>query len=108
MKRIALLTMVALTAAAQQPAGKLDEAVRADVARLLREHRLEARPQPPNEWRRGRITYSGIAVQAARTRQPLQLINPLAPAGYGDGQQNVVADPATGRAAGWKLLALSF
>ena len=36
---------------------------------------------------------SGIVAQAFKMRKPLQMINPLAPARYGDGRESVSWDP---------------
>lgn len=53
------------------------------------------------------IEYSGICVQAARSN-PLQLINPFAPARYGNGEANVVRHFVTGEVEGLKLWRISF
>lgn len=54
------------------------------------------------------LSYSGAGVQAAHSRHPWQLLNPLAPASYGPGLANTDFDPGTGRANGIKLFSLSF
>lgn len=36
---------------------------------------------------------TGIVAQAFNIKKPLQMVNPLAPAKYGDGQDNVSWDP---------------
>ena len=56
----------------------------------------------------GTTTYGGVLAQAARTDQPLQLLNPLAPARYGDGTQNLAVDPLTGKAQGVTFFSISF
>jgi hypothetical protein len=53
------------------------------------------------------IEYSGILVQAAQSN-PLQLINPFAPAKYGNGEANVVRHFLTGEVEGLKLWRISF
>ena len=53
------------------------------------------------------MEYSGILVQLTRDN-PLQLINPFAPALYGDGHANTSCDVITGRAEGLKVLGISF
>jgi hypothetical protein len=53
------------------------------------------------------IEYSGVFVQAVRNN-PLQLLNPLAPVQYGDGEANTVWSTITGRATGLKVLAVHF
>jgi len=41
-------------------------------------------------------------------RNPLQMINPLAPAKYGSAEQSVVIDPETGKWKGIKLFEIIF
>ena len=53
------------------------------------------------------VTYSGVVVQAVKSN-PLQLINPFAPASAGHSEANTVRDPVTGRAGGVKLIAIGF
>lgn len=62
----------------------------------------------PNEIVKGDVTYSGIAIEAAKKRNPLQLFNPFAPAEYGSPEDNVVRDPINGRVTGLKLFAIRF
>jgi hypothetical protein len=50
----------------------------------------------------------GVLPQIRRADNPLHLINPLAPASYGNGYDNVVYDPHTGRAEGIILLGIKF
>jgi len=47
-------------------------------------------------------------VQLTKTDNPLQLINPFAPARYGSGFSNLRIDPATGRAQGISLLTIGY
>jgi hypothetical protein len=56
----------------------------------------------------GEITYSGIGVQLIQAEQPLQLLNPFAPPAYGNGQQNLSADPVTKQSVGLKFFAINF
>jgi len=62
----------------------------------------------PNEIIRGKASYSGIAVEAAKKRKLLQLINPAAPAEYGSPEDNLVRDPINGRVEGLKIFAIRF
>ena len=66
------------------------------------------REPKPNEIIRGKLTFEGIAVEAIKTRRPLQLLNPVAPARYGSPEDNVARDPINGRASGLKLFAIRF
>ena len=66
------------------------------------------RASKPNELVKGRLTYSGVAVEAFKTRRPLQLLDPLAPATYGTPEDNIVRDSPKGKILGLKLFAVSF
>ena len=62
-----------------------------------------------HRFRKGpNLVYSGIAVQTAKSRNPLQMINPFAPASYGSGVANTVPDARSGRADGLKVFAIGF
>ena len=54
------------------------------------------------------ITIDGIVAQIFKNKQPLQLINPLAPAKYGSGDQNLSRDPVTGRPEGFIVLGIQW
>jgi hypothetical protein len=62
----------------------------------------------PNEIVAGKLTYSGVAVQAIKSKNPFQLFNPAAPARYGSGQDNVVSFPFSGTGPLLKLLSIDF
>ena len=62
----------------------------------------------PNEIVTGKLTLSGIFVEAVKTKHPLQLFNPLAPAEYGDPADNVVLNPINGKVTGLKFFAIRF
>jgi hypothetical protein len=62
----------------------------------------------PNRIVRKKVAYSGVIIQAAKTDNPFQLINPFAPAHHGDGYANVSYDAGTGKPRGLKLLSLEF
>ena len=52
---------------------------------------------------------SGVIPSAIRGGNPLQMLNPRAPARYGTAEENVVLDPdIPGRGDGIKLLSISF
>ena len=52
---------------------------------------------------------TGVIPRAIRSGNPLQLLNPLAPAKYGTAEENVLLDPdAPGKWNGIKLLSISF
>ena len=60
--------------------------------------------------RDGRVTADGSVVRAVRSGQPLQMINPFAPANFGDGSDMVRREPEDPeqRPHGFKLLAFQF
>ena len=62
----------------------------------------------PNEITAGRITLSGIVVEAVKIDNALQLINPFAPASYGSAADNTARDTITGKASGLKVFAIRF
>jgi len=64
--------------------------------------------EKPNELRLGKITLSGIAVEATKVDNPFQLVNPWAPSEYGESQDNATFSPITGLVTGWRLFAFEF
>ena|ERR1700677_4844621 len=64
----------------------------------------------PNEiaGMRPDVTYSGILIQATKTDNPLQLINPFAPASYGNGADNLDRDIITGKDTGLKFFSINY
>ena len=52
---------------------------------------------------------TGVIARAIRSGNPLQMLNPFAPAKYGTAEENAVLDPdVPGRGNGIKLLSVSF
>src|SRR6478672_9447180 len=52
---------------------------------------------------------TGVIARAIRSGNPLQMLNPFAPAKYGTAEENAVLDPdVPGRGDGIKLLSVSF
>jgi hypothetical protein len=62
----------------------------------------------PNQIQGVEGIYSGIPIFVLKTRKPLQLINPGAPARYGEAEDNVVRDPVTRRVSGLKFFCIKF
>ena len=54
------------------------------------------------------VRYQGLIPMATKVKNPLQLINPLAPREYGDAYQNVILDPATKQQQGIKVFEARF
>jgi len=78
------------------------------VNRLSKGSSLLLNEAKPNEFVKGRVTYSGLAVEVAKFSNPLPLLNPAAPAKYGSPKDNVLSDPYNGRSLGWNIFSLAF
>jgi len=106
---MSLLAVATLSgqAAAPKPAAGTSATQRS--APPIPEVSLEKKERP-FEIKGNRFTFSGAAVQLAKKDNPLQLLNPFAPAEYGSGRDNLVAerDPVTGRPAGLKFFSIQF
>ena len=61
-------------------------------------------PRPPIY----RENVQGVIPRATRGGNPLQMLNPFAPAKYGTAAQSVVLDPDTGKWKGIKLFEILF
>jgi hypothetical protein len=57
---------------------------------------------------KGNVAYGGVAVQVVKAKNPLQLVNPAAPAKYGSAENNVMRESWTGRVCGLKIFSLRF
>ena len=107
MKAITGLTILTVVAAwFVHAAPPMNRSLEAELAGT--EFKLKAQPTDPNELTVAGTTYSGVAVQFKNTEHPLQMINPTAPAEYGNGEQNVERDPITGQLVGLKVLSIDF
>jgi hypothetical protein len=62
----------------------------------------------PNEIMVGKLRCSGIAAQLAKGENPLELINPAAPARYGSPEDNVVREFGSGKVTGLKIFSIRF
>ena len=62
----------------------------------------------PNEILTDKVAYSGIAVQIVKTDNPVQLINPAAPAKYGSPEDNTLRNPIDGKVIGLKIFSIRF
>ncbi|MBE7503708.1 MAG: hypothetical protein HS113_26145 [Verrucomicrobiales bacterium] len=88
-----------LPAPAAFEAGEAAEAARLPMSALLP---LEPLPPLPTTS----VRMGGLIGDAVAMDQPLQLLNPLAPASYGDGTRNLSVHPTTGRVEGVTLFSL--
>src|SRR2546422_9802542 len=76
MKKLPALFIALMALAANaQPAGS-EDLLQANSARPAKETTPAVKEGNPNEIKAGRLTYSGIAVEAGKTDNLLQLINP--------------------------------
>ena len=69
-------------------------------------NRSQARTRPAAPISREPVT--GVIPRAFRGGNPLQMLNPRAPAKYGTAEQSVVFDPFTGKWRGIKLFTFNF
>ena len=103
-----LISALILSASNAAEPSKSSESLEARTARRARETPLLPANKPPNEIKAGKLTYSGIAVEMVQVDNALQLLNPAAPAHYGEAEANVVREPAGGRVSGLKILSIQF
>ncbi len=68
--------------------------------------RAARKPAPPPQIYRENV--QGVIPRATRGGNPLQMVNPYAPAKYGTAAQSVVLDPDTGKWKGIKLFEFLF
>lgn len=107
MKSPALILLLAVAASAGAQSRNLEEELRAKNGPAQAEWGGRFRVERPNEITRGRKSYRGVFVQALKTRKPLQLLNPFAPARHGHPEQNVTRDTVTHEVTGINLVSLS-
>jgi hypothetical protein len=103
-----LLLALAVLAANAQTESTAPELESQLTPHINRESSLFLREAKPNEFASGQLTYSGIAVELLNVGNPLQLVNPAAPANYGSAEDNVLRDPISGRVNGWKIFSIGF
>ena len=108
MKTLLLLSCVLLTVSAAAKPVDDQRALEIEKARRKEVHITLTKGDKPNEMKGKRLTFSGIAVQAVKAQNPLQLLNPIAPEAYGSGHDNVTRDPATGNVNGLKIFSIKF
>jgi hypothetical protein len=109
MKTILVLLglLIAGSVLAEQPK-PADNSLNTVLTAPLRGGVQVAPSQKPNEIIGDRFIYTGIVVQVAKTKNPLQLINPWAPKEYGTGDCNLDRDIITGKPTGFKVFSIKF
>jgi len=103
---IACLAAALVTLGQPAPAAGRPESLSSHSASFEHRHhgRQTHRPETPHSQ-----NTSGVIPRVIRSGNPLQMLNPLAPARYGAAEENVLLDPdAPGKANGINLFSLSF
>jgi hypothetical protein len=93
MKKLLIFSILVITATVADAA---PQAYRAPIQR-----KKSARPEPPPPITGREV--QGVVPRAVRGGNPLQMLNPKAPARYGTAEQSVVYEPYTGKWKGIKL-----
>ena len=96
---VGIFVVIASFAAAQQP--------QVQKKTFTAKVRTKARPGPSAPPLKKEDT-EGVLPRAARGGNPLQMLNPKAPAVYGKSEDNVVLDADTGKWKGIKLFSILF
>ena len=106
--KTSMLTIVfvaALVACDQLSAATSQYASSQSTTLVQRRHSVQSH-RPAGE---ARPQVTGVIPRAIRSGNPLQMLNPLAPAKYGTAEENVVLNPdVPGKWDGIKLLGISF
>jgi hypothetical protein len=90
------------------PATGRSEPLTTELSRKVQPQAIIPLQSKPNEILLGKVKVSGIAVEAAKTKQPLKLINPFSPPVNSSPEDNVVRDPFNGKVNGLKVFAIHF
>lgn len=111
MKRLLLLLVFVASAGAQPtntPVIAPEPSVVTTLPSQLPTATIEIQRVAPNQVISGKLVYEGIFVETVKMDNPLQLINPFAPARYGNGDDNLDLDPVTGHVNGLKFFSVRF
>src|SRR5712671_3465546 len=102
---LTILMIAALAACDQASAVTSQHASSQSTTLVQRRHSVQSR-RPAAE---ARPQVTGVIPRAIRIGNPLQMLNPLAPAKYGTAEENVLLDSdLPGKWDGIKLLGISF
>lgn len=100
------IVLVAALAACDQASAVTSRHARSHSTTLVQRRHSVQSHQPAGE---ARPQVTGVIPRAIRSGNPLQMLNPLAPAKYSTAEENVVLDPdVPGKWDGIKLLGISF
>ena len=108
MKRLSILLFASTVLVANAEPTRTAESLEAQTARRAKETPPIVTEKIPNEIKAVKLTYSGIAVEIVKVDNPLQLINPAAPAEYGWAEQNIVWKPDGSKISGLKIFSMEF
>ena len=108
MKRISILFSALTILVANAESNRPSETLEARTNRRVTETPPTLSDRKPNEIKAGKFSYSGAVVEAVKTDNPLELINPAAPIHYGLAEANVVREPASGKVSGLKIFSIQF
>ena len=102
---LTIVFVAALVACGQLSAATSQHARSHSTTLVQRRHSVQSH-RPAAE---ARPQVTGVIPRAIRSGNPLQMLNPLAPAKYGTAEENVVLNPdVPGKWDGIKLLGISF
>jgi len=106
---IPLIVFAGMSIAAGRPhqAGTT-ETFETEVSRRAKDAAVEFRQPRSNELQTERFTYSGILIQALKSDNFLQLLNPFYRSDSVSPEDNLIRDPLSKRSKGLKLFALEF
>jgi hypothetical protein len=100
------IVLVAALAACDQASAVTSQHARSHHTTLLQRRHSVQSHRPAAE---ARPQVTGVIARAIRSGNPLQMLNPLAPAKYGTAEENVLLNPdVPGKWDGIKLLRISF
>jgi len=110
MKTLIVLSLLLATISLRAQLAPTGQDFKTPIPRMPNATTVLIAPLKPNEMAGPRpgVTYSGVVVQAVKTDNPFQLINPFAPARYGNGADNVDHDIVTGKENGLKFFCIGF
>jgi len=108
MKELAILVLATGTLAANAQMASADRLLESAGGKPGKQTSTLSLTAKKTEIVKGNVAYNGLAVQAVKVGNPLQLVNPVAPPRYGSAEDNVSRDLFTGRASGLKIFSIRF
>lgn len=111
MKTFARLFIVLIVSAAGAMAQNAKSGVSKDT-QATSSDREKAAPvvkmESPKQLLGKKFKYDGALIKLTKADNPLQMINPFAPARYGSGFDNLARDPIDGKGTGISLVSIKF